>query len=145
MSEQLQKKIVDAIVDRETNLYDVVYLYGNQETAAAMTAALEEEYTKKHPHAGICRTDADSFREETRKQIPGGEAWGADCDLFIFENIDGIAGLEINEQRLYGILDWLLENRRQILVTGTVPTVQILTLAPRIRAQIDGGIAICLE
>jgi len=63
-----------------------------------------------------------------------------ECGLFIFENIGEIAGIETKEQSLYGILDWLLENRRKIVISGTVPINDMMILAPRICAQIDGGI-----
>ena len=67
------------------------------------------------------------------------------CDLYgayFEENMQDTNSAFYQEiQRLYGILDWLLENNRQIVITGTVPTAAIANLAPRIKAQIDGGIA----
>ena len=65
--------------------------------------------------------------------------------MFIFENIEQIAGRETTEQQLYGIFDWLLENGRRIIVTGSVPSASIDKLAPRIRAQLDGGISFWLQ
>lgn len=101
-----------------------------------------ESYHTHHPEANILRLDAEEFRSETLRKVMAGEHYIIPvCDLFVLENIDGVAGLEANEQRLYGILDWLLENNRQIVITGTAPTAAIANLAPRIKAQIDGGIA----
>lgn len=145
MHAELAKKIVDGIIQRQTPLYDLVYFYGDKEKNQALLAVLEEKYRKNHPDSGMIRTDADAFRRETREQLLTGVYGLQECDLYIFEHIDEIAGLEANEQRLYGILDWLLEHRRQIVICGTLPTADMKTLAHRIRAQMDGGICVSTE
>lgn len=142
MSTQLAHKMIDGIIQRETSLFDVVYFYGNRELIGTLLEMVEEKYRKNHPHSRIIRTDAESFREETRQNVINGIHCMPECDLYILENIEEIAGLEINEQRLYGILDWLLENRRQIIISGASPTAAMENLAPRICAPIDGGISL---
>ena len=56
-----------------------------------------------------------------------------------------MAGRESIEEYLYGYLDRLLESKQQFIVTGAAPTAQILPLAERIRAQIDGGVSFHIE
>ena len=146
MDEILRQSLIAKFAAGESSLYDVLYFYGAQEETRAMVDALIKEYEKKHPSARIRRTNAGSFVEET---ISAFRAENSDfvsapaCDLFVFEQIEGIAGMEVTQERLYGILDRLLENKRKIIISGARPTAQITKLAPRIRAQIDGGIAWC--
>ena len=138
----LRKKIIEAFIERQSRIYDLLYLYGQPWLTTKIVEELLSSYRVENPKANISRMDADSFREETFRKVLAGEHYTYPvCDLFILEHIEGVAGLEANEQRLYGILDWLLENNRQIVITGTVPTTAITNLAPRIGAQIDGGIA----
>ena len=138
----LRKKIIEAFIERQSRIYDLLYLYGQSWPTTKIVEELLNSYRVENPKANILRMDADGFREDTFRKVLAGEHYTYPvCDLFILEHIDGIAGLEANEQRLYGILDWLLENNRQIVITGTVPTTAITNLAPRICAQIDGGIA----
>ena len=138
----LRKKIIEAFVERQSRIYDLLYLYGQPWLTTKIVEELLNSYRVENPKANILRMDADGFREETFRKILAGEHYTLPaCNLFILEYIDGVAGLETNEQRLYGILDWLLENNRQIVITGTAPTAAITNLAPRIRTQIDGGIA----
>lgn len=130
------------------------------QTVERIVDVAAERYRRKYPSAGVVRTDAegfvremveqfthtDRFAAERMERIAGGSIYAMpSCDLYIFEHIDGVAGKESVEQRLYGILDWLLENGRQIIITGSAPTAAIRNLAPRIRAQIDGGITFCAE
>ena len=135
-------KIVDAFTQKTGNTYNSLYFYGEHQHTKAVVDYIIESYRTHHPEANILRLDAEEFRAESiRKVRSGGHYTIPTCDLFVLEYIDGVAGLEANEQRLYGILDWLLENNRQIVITGTAPTAAITNLAPRIRTQIDGGIA----
>ena len=145
MDRIVRKKIVDAFVERCSRIYDLLYLYGERLGTKAMVDDILESYRMRHPEANILRTDAERFRAETIGKVMAGEHYDiAVCDLFVLEDVDGIPGLETNEQRLYGMLDWLLENHRQIIVSGTMPTAGITNLAHRIRAQIDGGIAFAI-
>lgn len=137
-----EKKIIDAFVERRSRIYDLLYLYGEDCLTTGIVDEILNSYRVRYPEANILRMDAEEFRAETLRKVMAGEHYIIlACDLFVLEHIDGIAGLEANEQRLYGILDWLLENNRQIVISGTAPTVAVTNLAPRIRAQIDGGIS----
>lgn len=141
MNRLLLPKLVDEIAKGQNLIYDLVYFYGDRQTLRGVMDAIAEKTENRR----IVRTDAENFREETAKTRWGEDPAIPDCDLYIFEEIDGVAGLESNEQRLYGILDWLLENRRQIVISGTAPTAEMVMLAHRIRAQIDGGISFRVE
>jgi chromosomal replication initiation ATPase DnaA len=142
MDKTFQTRIVDAFIRKTEDTYNSLYFYGEHQHTKAMVDYIMGAYRTQYPEANTLRSDAERFRLETLRNVMAGEHYIIPaCDLFIFENIDDIAGLEANEQRLYGILDWLLENNRKIVITGTSPTASIANLAPRIRAQIDGGIA----
>ena len=146
MDKTLQQKIIREFVERETSLYDTLYFHGERQKVHLLIEAITKEYTQRHPSSKVLRTNADDFRKETIEQIACGNHYYIPlCDLYIFENIDAVAGMEANEQRLYGALDWLLENKRQIIISGSVPTERLWKLAPRICAQIDGGIALFVE
>lgn len=140
-----EKKIIDAFVERRSRIYDLLYLYGEDCLTAEIVDEILNSYRVRYPEANVLRMDAEDFRAESIRKVLSGEYYTIPtCDLFVLECIDGVAGLEANEQRLYGILDWLLENNRQIVITGTAPTAAVTNLAPRIRAQIDGGISCSL-
>ena len=142
MDRSLRTKIADAFIRRDGKIYNSLYFYGEHQHTKAMVDYIIGSYRPRHPEANISRLDAEDFRAETLRKVMAGEHYIIPAyDLFVLENIDGVAGLEANEQRLYGILDWLLENNRQIVITGTAPTASMENLAPRIKAQIDGGIA----
>ena len=141
MSKELLLKVVEGIADRQMQVFDVVYFYGDRKNICKLLQTVEEKFRENHPHAEILRTNAAVFRKETYQNILEGILSIPECDLFIFEDIGEIAGLEANEQRLYGILDWLLENKRQIVMSGTSPVADMTTLSSRICAQIDGGIS----
>ena len=142
MDKSFQKKIVDAFIQKTRDTYNSLYFYGEHQHTKVVVDYIIESYRTHHPEANILRLDAEEFRAETLRKVIAGEHYSIPaCDLFILEHINDVAGLEANEQRLYGILDWLLENKRQIVITGTAPTAAIANLAPRIKAQIDGGIA----
>ncbi len=142
MDKSFQMKIVDAFIQNTGDTYNSLYFYGAHQHTKAVVDYIIKSYRAHHPEANISRLDAEEFRAESIRKIWSGEYYTIPtCDLFVLEYIDGVAGLEANEQRLYGILDWLLENNRQIVITGTAPTAAIANLAPRIKAQIDCGIA----
>ena len=146
MDQILQTKLIDAFTDRTSPVYDLLYLYGAHQTTAGFIDALTNQYAERHPSAQIVRTTSESFRDETIRKVVAGERFSATlCDLFILEDISELAGMEANEQRLYGILDWLIENKRQVVISGDVPISQINKLAPRICAQVNGGISCALN
>ena len=138
-------KIVHAFINRENSLYDVLYLYGQPLSVKLFVDMLEEKYTHRNPLIQVIRTNATNFINETCDQILRGVSSIPQCDLYIFDGIDDVAGMEANEQRLYGILDWLTENKKQIIITGSSPAAALCSLTPRIRAQIDGGISLLIE
>ena len=145
MATELQRKMIEKIVSRNTSVYDVMYFYGNQQAIRQLLTEIEEKYQAARPNSRILRTTAARLREEYIRHLLNGTHGCYTCDLFILENIQELAGSEYAEQRLYGHLDWLLENRRQLIITGTEPVGDILCLAPRIRAQIEGGICLQVE
>ena len=139
-------KVMHAFTSRENPLYDMLYLYGQPTSIKLFLDTLEEKYIQAHPTGQVIRTNATDFINETYEQILRGASYSMpQCDLYIFEEIDDLSGKETNEQKLYGILDWLLENKKQIIITGSAPTAELTSLASRIQAQIDGGISLLVK
>ena len=147
MAVHTYKKLVDAIVRRDSSLYDVVYFHGCQESIRPLLDSIVREYSKSHPSQTVIRISGDEFRDDLIHKLSHGYRvnFAFDCDLLIFEDIDQVAGRESIEEYLYGYLDRLLESKQQFIVTGAAPTAQILPLAERIRAQIDGGVSFHIE
>ena len=145
MDQIFQTKLIAAFTDRTSPVYDLLYLYGAHQTTAEFIDTLTKQYVKQHPASKIIRTTSESFKTETIRKVVAGECFSAtSCDLFILEDISELAGMEANEQRLYTMLDWLIENKCQVIISGDVPVSQISKLAPRICAQINGGISCAL-
>lgn len=127
----LVREVLQQIIRRKSPVYDVVYFYGAPEATAAVIDTLVEG-------CEACgKITVRKNRDYLYLVTPGAEK-APKCDLFIFEGIDAVAGCECAEQVLYGLLDGCLEGDIQIVITGSAPVTQ--RLAPRIRAQIDGGI-----
>lgn len=138
--------IIRSIVNLDSPLYDIVYLYGDRAAVFAQVEAILKEYRGSYPHLRILRTDGERFAREHRQNALGGKMPPLpECDLYVFENIEEIAGRETAEQQLYGILDHQLETGRRILVTGAEPVAHMDILAPRICAQLSGGVSFCAE
>ena len=141
MDAQFLQKLIDEITDPQAGIYNVVYFYGNSKRITTIIDAI----TSKCCNKKVVRTNGTDFREETIQLILNRKMHMPECNLYSLENIDKIAGMEANEQRLYGVLDWLMESGIQIVISGATPTKAIKKLAPRIRAQIDGGISFYVE
>ena len=137
------QKIINNIVSRESEIFDMVYFYGNKSRIQSILSEIENACTERFPTAKMLHIDANTFRDETMRMWRDRLMFTpqCDCDLYVFEGIEQIAGMQTTEQRLYGILDWLLENGHQVVVTGDRPTACIDRLTPRICAQLDGGVS----
>ena len=144
------EKVLSAIVERETALFDLVYFFGRAQDTALLIDELLQKYTAAHQSRNVIRMKAqdiitfmfDNIYHHTNKPIlPKVEL--NSCDLFVLEHLDAIAGSIVAEEPLYGVLDRFLENHAQIVITGNVRLADMWKLAPRIRAQLDGGIS-CL-
>ena len=145
MTTQLTGQLVQSIVDNRNGLYDVVYLYGKEESVSLLLDVVvltaSAQLDKK-----VTRIKAGFLADEWCRDILQGRKLAMpEGDILIMENIHEVAGREHMEQLLYGLFDRFLESHRRLIITGNVPTAQILLLAERIRAQIDGGVAFCLE
>lgn len=129
--------------------YRTVYLYGPSAVTAALATAAESEIRRAHPNARIIRTTGSAFCLKVRSLCAQGSLSQMLCahtgDLLIVEGIGEIAGNATVEEELYRILDWYLEQGKPFLVTGDASVACIRDLAPRIRAQLSGGICIAVE
>lgn len=136
--------VVDAFVQGRGYFHDLLYVYGLPRSTAELAEQVFQAYRVRNPEARICREDGSVLHPKIIDRIKRGQSlWTlekADCDLLILEHIEGIAGQETSEEVIYMLLDNMLLQGRQILVTGNVPVPQLLTLAPRICAQLSGGI-----
>ena len=143
METQQHRKLTDAILSGNREVYRRIYFYGDAAHITPLLDDLETQYRTRNPTAAVTRITAQDFCSETIRNVQSGDldTPNCDCDLYIFEEIGQIAGMKVTEERLYGILDRLQEHDRQIIVTGSVPTAGMHRLAPRIRAQLDGGIS----
>ena len=146
MTMQVSEKLACTVANNEAGLYDVVYFYGAREKLAGRVDTVVAKIGETQPEMKIFRTQAAPLVDRWISNIQKGYGkFMPDCDLFILEEVQKMAGKESMEQELYFIFDRFLESHRRLIITGNVPTAQMLPLAERIRAQIDGGVAFCLE
>lgn len=143
------EKILDAVLKNENGLYRVVYLYGAAEGTGKLMDRIAEEVKAQNPDRWVAQTTGAEFCRELISGIQYGDvsAWQQALrgDVFLLDGIDAIAGKESAEQYLYGMLDWHLERGKQIVVAGQMPLKDIPKLAPRICAQLSGGISLFVE
>lgn len=124
--------------------YDTLYLYGDPRRTAGYAAEAAVKTGAFRPDAKVVRVSAGDFCADLVQKLTNGER--RNClqayygDVLIFEDVSAVAGRELLQQMLYGLFDWYLENGKQMLVTGPAPPEAIPGLAPRIQAQLIGGI-----
>ena len=128
-------KLIQEVVRNQGNLYNVVYLYGAAGKTASVAEAVLREIQDQRPGARVVHTNGAAFCKGILEG--SGEYLG---DVLIFEDLQTLAGREIAEQILYGILDAYLESGKQVIVTGDAPLYEMLCLASRIQAQLLGGL-----
>ncbi len=145
---KIADKIVDAFVDGSQEAYDVLFVYGHASATAELVARASRDYCRVHPNAKVIHENGIDFHDRFVERIKAGLntfPWGnGEWDLLIFENIHKVAGQEFSEEIVYELLDILLQQGGQILVTGDKSVPNMLTLAPRICAQLSGGISLNL-
>ena len=151
IDESLPLKMVQKeLIEHESEIYDLVYFYGRPKDTLLVIDELVHNYKERYPGKRVFRMKARDITtimcEKIIHNIFGPiltEHELSRCDLFVLEFLDTVAGYLATEEHLYGILDWLLEHHVQIVITGNMRIADMKKLAPRICAQIDGGIS-CL-
>lgn len=137
-------RVVEAFLEYEEEPYKVLYTYGSSEQTGELAEKVCREYHARHPEAVIFREDGCYYNQRLIQGIKCGDnptrMAFADYDLLVFENIEGIGGRETSEEIVYLMLDRTILRGKKVLVTGRVPVIQQLTLAPRICAHLSGGI-----
>lgn len=128
-------KLIQEVVRNQGNLYNVLYLYGNAEKTASVAEEILREMERQRPGARVVHTNGTAFCQSVLN-----DSIGYVGDVLVFENLQEVAGREIAEQILYGILDAYLESGKQVIVTGDAPLYDMLCLASRIQAQLLGGL-----
>ena len=144
------EKVLNSIIERENRIYDLVYFFGRPKDTTLVIDELLQNMSVCHQNKMVIRMNArdittilcNNVKHNTRMPVLN-DAELNNCDLFVLEYIDTVAGFHATEELLYGVLDWFLENHVQIVITGNMRLADMEKLAPRIRAQIDGGIS-CL-
>lgn len=151
IDESLPLKMVQKeLIEHKSEIYDLVYFYGRPKDTSLVIDELMHNFKERYPGKRIIRMKARDITtimcEKIIHNIFGPiltEHELSRCDLFVLEFLDTVAGYLATEEHLYGMLDWLLEHHIQIVITGNMRIADMKKLAPRIRAQIDGGIS-CL-
>ena len=144
------EKVLNAIVERENRIYDLVYFFGRPKDTMLVIDELLRNISVCHHNKTVIRMNArdittilcNNVKHNTRMPVLN-DAELNNCDLFVLEYIDTVAGFLATEELLYGVMDWFLEHHVQIVITGNMRLADMEKLAPRIRTQIDGGIS-CL-
>lgn len=137
-------RVVEAFLECEEEPYKVLYTYGSPEQTGKLAEKVCREYRARHPEAVIFREDGTYFNMRLIQGIKCGHNPArmafADYDLLVFENIEGISGRQTSEEIVYLMLDRTILRGKKVLVTGNVPAIQQVSLAPRICAHLSGGI-----
>ena len=142
-------QLIHEFANPNRTIYDILYLYGSPDKTASLVASLKQEVQNRNPIATIIHTTGYAFCNDTilhyRQGVQSKICNDYRGDLLIFEDIQFVAGKITAEQELYGIIDGYLENNRKIVITGEIPFNCIHCLAPRIQAQIAGGLNLKIE
>ena len=138
------RSMAAAFVEKRENSYNVLYVYGSPADTGALAEQIYRAYRTRNPQGVILRKDGFSFNRELIEYVLTGknlhELEMPACDLLIFENIEGVGGKMMSEEIVYLMVDGMLRQNGKILVTGSGPVHDLMTLQPRICAQLIGGI-----
>lgn len=142
----LPEKVLRAFIEGTNNAYDAVYLYGDAISIEPLVANAVIEIQRQKPHQRIIHTSGDLFTHSVISSIIQGSAHEVQsshrADILILEGIQAVANSLATQQELYSLIDWYLENKKQILVTGNAPITAIDGLEPRIQAQLSGALSV---
>ena len=144
------EKVLNSIIGRENRIYDLVYFFGRPKDTTLVIDELLQKFSGYYQNKTVIRMNArdittilcNNVKHNMRMPVLN-DAELNNCDLFVLEYIDTVAGFQVTEELLYGVLDWFLEHHVQIVITGNMRLADMEKLVPRVRAQIDGGIS-CL-
>ena len=142
---QLLDGIIRGIVDKQTEIYNPVFLYGTPLNTIEAIEKLVELYSNTQPQAVINHVVGEHFtislvraiKEDRLEQYT--KSLSA-CDLFILEGAEHLGGKMMTMKEFYGIFDKLWESGKQIVITGLTTPIKMACLEPRIRTQLEGGI-----
>ena len=132
-------------MNRTTDIYNPVFLYGTPLNTIEAIEKLVEQYRNKHPQAIINHVLGEQFTISLVRAIKEDalehytKSLSA-CDPFIFEGAEHLGGKVMTMKEFYGIFDELWESGKQIVVTGSTPPIKMASLESRIRTQLEGGI-----
>ena len=145
------EKVLEGLIESESSLYDLVYFYGRAKDTAQLIDKLVQHCKACNWDKNVIKIKAEDIftilcsnvKRHSSMPILTEEELRV-LGLFILEDIDTIAGRQVLEELVYGLLDQLLERHVRIVVTGKVSLLEMERLAPRIRTQLGGGICCCV-
>ena len=136
--------IFSGILNKNTRIYNPIFFYGSGDETRQILTELERSYRCRYPAERIFRVDGSGFTKNILSTIiHGGRERYTNrltrCDLFIFEGAEYLSN-SLVQQIFYGVFDKLWEGGKQIVVTASMPPMNIKKLEPRVRTQLEGGI-----
>ena len=150
-TEIFHKLLPMVLLDRAAaKVYNPIFCHGSREALKAAEKQIEKVISETLLDVKVIRIDGPDFLNRIMHSLKeGGDIFrfAKSCgggDILILSGLEEFAGKELASECLYYILDDYLLRGHAIIAFAQTPPIGIVKLAPRIRAQLEGGILLDL-
>ena len=135
-----------AVAKAPAENYNPLLIYGQSGLGKThLLYAIANEIRRQHPEFNIVYLKGDQFTNELISAIQAGKnvefrSKYRNCDLFLMDDIQFIAGKTSTEEEFFHTFNTLFEDHKQIVLTSDRPPQEMNTLADRIRTRLEWGL-----
>ncbi len=144
-------KIIRAFTERCEETYRQICICGQDREVSALMSRIATLYSERNPGKRVIRTNGRDFCSAVIEAYLHDAAHMtfddnyADCDLFIMESLQVLAGHGAAMMHFFTIFDRIYEKGGKIAVGCDIPPSHIPRLDTRIITQLEGGIVCNVE
>lgn len=135
-----------AVVEQPAEVYNPLFLYGDSGLGKThLLYAIAAEMQKCNPDIDIIYISGEQFTNELIEAIRMGQnvefrTKYRNCDLFLLDDIQFIAGKEKTEEEFFHTFNTLHANHKQIVLTSDQPPGDMVKLTDRLRSRFESGL-----
>ena len=135
-----------AVVEQPAEVYNPLFLYGDSGLGKThLLYAIAAEMQKRKPEIDIIYISGEQFTNELIEAIREGKNLEfrnkyRNCDLFLLDDIQFIAGKEKTEEEFFHTFNTLHANHKQIVLTSDQPPSDMVKLTDRLRSRFESGL-----
>ncbi|MBQ6464727.1 MAG: chromosomal replication initiator protein DnaA [Oscillospiraceae bacterium] len=135
-----------SVAEEPGKRYNPLFIYGNSGLGKThLLMAIGQSIHENNPSMKIAYFKGDEFTGEMVRAIRDGTSDEfhnkyRNCDLFLVDDIQFIAGKEQTQNEFFHTFNNLYEAGRQIVITSDRPPMEMSLLDDRLRTRFEGGL-----